>query len=374
MKGLTELPSCNALRQGLRLAVPLAIAALMFLPTPARAATEGTSATPAPSGAGGNTVLATIGDHSVTQAEVDHKVAVQLYDLRKQALDEIIDDYLVARAAKQAGLKPDEYLERQIPRVTADEAEQYYKRHKAQIDAHTGGQSFAQIEPRLIAALQHERDQEAHDDLIQKLRAANRISVMLVAPRVNVASSGHPSTGAASAPVTIVEFSDFQCPFCRAAESSLKQVRQKYGDQVKLVYMDFPLGFHSHAMDAARAGRCAADQDKFWQFHDALFLDQSKLDPESLKRTAAKIGLDGNEFNSCFASNKHDAGIRKDMAEGDSLGVTGTPTFFINGRQLAGAQQPLKFYEVIDEELARTKETANARTANATSANERAAN
>ena len=374
MKGSTELPGRSTLRQALCFGVLAAIAALILLPMPGAASTEGKLASPVSSGGGGpNTVLATIGDHPVTQGEVDSKVAAQLYDLRKQALDEIINNYLVQRAAKMAGLKPDEYIDRQIPRVTDHEAEQYYTQHKVQIDAHTGVHSFDQIKPRLIAALQHQRDQEGQEQLFQKLRAANHITVMLTAPRVNVASAGHPSAGAASAPVTIVEFSDFQCPFCRAAENSLKQVRQKYGDQVKLVYMDFPLSFHPHAMDAARAARCAADQDKFWQFHDALFLDQKKLDPDNLKQTAAKIGLDSDKFNSCFTSDKHDAGIQKDMTEGNSLGVTGTPTFFVNGRQLVGAQPPPKFYEVIDEELEHAKAPVIARQA-MRNANERAAN
>jgi protein-disulfide isomerase len=374
MKGSRELPGRGAVWQVLHFGLWAVIAALIFLPIPGAAATEEVSATPASSGGGGpNTVIATIGNHRVTQGEVDSKVAVQLYDLRKQALDEIIDDYLVQRAAKMAGLKPDEYIDRQIPRVTDHEAEQYYVQHKAQLDAQTGDHSFDQIKPRLIAALQHQRDQEGREQLFQKLRAENHISVLMEAPRVSVASAGHPSRGAASAPITIIEFSDFQCPFCRAAEGSLKQVQQKYGDQIKLVYMDFPLGFHPHAMDAARAARCAADQDKFWPFHDAIFLDQKKLDPDNLKQTAAKIGLDSNKFNSCFSTAKHDAGIRKDMAEGDSLGVTGTPTFFINGRELVGAQPPAKFNEVIDEELARAKTPAKSRQA-MRSANEQAAN
>jgi protein-disulfide isomerase len=368
MKGSTQRAGRDALRQLLRSALLAAIAALIFWPIVGAAATDRTPTRSASSSGGGsNTVLATIGDHPVTQGEVDSKVAVQLYDLRKQALDEIIDNYLVERAARMAGLKPDEYIGRQIrssiPRVTDQEAEKFYGEHKAQIDAQTGGRSFSQIEPRLIAALQHQRDQSGQEQLIRELRAQNHVSVLLEAPHVSVASAGHPSNGTASAPVTIIEFSDFQCPFCRAAESTLKQVRQKYGDQVRLVYMDFPLGFHPHAMDAARAARCAADQDKFWQFHDALFLDQKKLDPDNLRQTAAKIGLDRDKFNACFTSAQHDAGIRKDMAEGKSLGVTGTPTFFINGRELAGAQPPPKFDEVIDDELARAKTLVSSRQA-----------
>jgi protein-disulfide isomerase len=367
MKRSAQLRGYRIPRPSLRPALA-AIAAFAFSLSGAAATQRLTSAAFASSGNGGpNTVLATIGDHPVTLREVDSKVAVQLYDLRKQALDNIIDDYLLQEAARRAGVKSEEYVNQQVrsssPRVTAHEAEQFYSEHKAQLDAQTGGRSFSQIEPRLVAALQHQRDQDAQKQLIQKLRAANHISVMLQAPRVSVASAGHPSIGASSAPVTIIEFSDFQCPFCRAAESSLKQVRQRYGDQVRLVYMDFPLGFHAHAMDAARAARCAADQDKFWQFHDALFLDQRKLDPDGLRQTAAKVGLDRDKFNACFTNNNHDAGIRQDMAEGNSLGVTGTPTFYINGRQLVGAQPLPKFNEVIDEEIAQAKAPANSRQA-----------
>jgi protein-disulfide isomerase len=364
MKHLLERQGCSISRLALHSALLVAVIALIFSVPASPATNTGTSATPASiANSGPNTVLATIGDHAVTQGEVDGKVASQLYDLRKQALDDLIDDYLLQQAARKAGLKPDEYVDRQVrldtPRITEHEAEQFYSEHKAKLDEQTGGRSFSDIKPRLIAALQHQRDEVAKQELIRKLRADNHVSVLLEQPRVSIASAGHPSSGAPSAPVTIIEFSDFQCPFCRAAESSLKQVRDKYGAQVKLVYMDFPLGFHPHAMDAARAARCAADQNKFWQFHDALFLDQRKLDPDNLKQTAAKVGLDSTKFNACFASERHDAGIRQDIAEGNSLGVTGTPTFFINGRQLVGAQPPPKFNEVIDEELAHAKTAAN---------------
>jgi protein-disulfide isomerase len=363
MNDSQEPRAWSILRRGVRPALLVAVTALFF----SQFATAATKQEGSAASSGSNPVLATVGGHPVTQAEVDSKVASQLYDLRKQALDDIIDDYLLRQAAKKAGLKPDDYVTKQVrsssPRVTSKEAEQFYNTHKAQLDAQAGGHSFSQIEPRLVAALQHQRDQDAQQQLIRRLRAENHISVLLEAPHVSVASAGHPSTGASSAPVTVVEFSDFQCPFCRAAESSLKQVRQKYGDQIRLVYMDFPLSFHSHAMDAARAGRCAADQGKFWQFHDALFLEQKKLDPDSLKHTAAKLGLDSDTFNRCFSSDKHTAGIRQDMAEGSALGVTGTPTFFVNGRELVGAQPPPKFNEVIDEELARAKSSASSQQA-----------
>jgi len=315
---------------------------------------------------GDNPVVATIGAHQVHQQEVDKAVlsnisASQLYDLRKQALDTMVDNYVIGEAAKKAGLSPDQYIDHELhagagSKVTEDDAHKFYAAHKDQIDKQAGGRSYDQIKGLLIAALQRQQDKQKRDDLIAKLRSDDKVKVMLVAPRVSVAGTqGHPWTGGKDARVTIVEFSDFQCPFCRAAESSVKAIREKYGDKVKLVYMDFPLSFHQHAMDAARAGRCAADQGKFWQYHDALFADQSKLNPPDLKATAGKLGLDATKFDACFDKNAHDSGIAKDVAEGKSLGVTGTPTFFINGREVVGAQPVPKFTEVIDDEIARAK-------------------
>jgi protein-disulfide isomerase len=315
-------------------------------------------------------VMATVGDHQVTRQEVDTKVlesltASELYDRRKQALDALVDDYVVDEAAKKAGMSPAAYLQHEgaAARVTDDDARKFYDEHKAQIQSHTGNKTFDQIKPMLVPALQRHNDVEQRTQLIEKLRADNHVKVNLEAPHVKVASAGHPAT-AATAPVTVVEFSDFQCPYCRAAENSLAAVRAKYGNHVRIVYMDFPLSFHPHSMDAAKAGRCAGEQGKFWQFHDALFADQSKLEVNDLKATAKKIGLDSARFDSCFDKGKSEAGIRKDMAEGAALGVTGTPTFFINGRELIGAQPPEKFNEIIDDEIARGKPPVNEAKAN----------
>jgi protein-disulfide isomerase len=309
-------------------------------------------------------VVATIGTHRITQREMDAAVLQtlgrsQLYELRKEALDKLIDDYVIGEAAKKAKLTPDAFLAREMSgkggQVTAADARKYYDAHKASIDSETGGRPFSDIQTPLVSALQRHQDREARDALIEKLRAEDNVKVALVEPRVNVASAGHPWTGGKDATVTIVEFSDFQCPYCRAAEPALKDVRAKYGDKIKLVYMDFPLGMHQHAMDAAIAGRCAADQDKFWQFHDAMFADQSKLDADSLKANAAKVGLDTKKFDSCFDAKAGAAGVKADQAEGERLGVSGTPTFFVNGREMVGAETEKGFSEVIDDELAHPK-------------------
>jgi protein-disulfide isomerase len=301
-------------------------------------------------------VVATVGSHQITQQEVDAKLQSQLaawqsrlYQLRKQAIESIADDYLLQQAAKKANLSVDEYLKRAdakaAPHVTEADARQYYEQHKEQIR-----QPFEKIKEPLIAALERQEVQGRREALLNKLRAEQKVKILIEPPRVEVASAGHPAWGKDNAPVTIVEFGDFQCPFCLRAESILKQIRTKYGDKIRLVYMDFPLGMHAHAFDAAEAGRCAGEQNKFWQYHDAVFADQAKLSATDLKATAARVGLNSAQFNSCFDHSKYQSEIHKDLNEGMKLGVTGTPTFFINGRELVGAQPEQQFDEVISDE------------------------
>lgn len=313
-------------------------------------------------------VLATVGDRQITERQVDEEIlqrilrsvdASKLYEWRKDAINDMVDDYLIGKAAKKTGMTPEQFIEHEISangagKVTEADARKYYDQHKAQIQAETT-RPFDQIKQQLIAVLQKRRDAERRAQLMAKLKAQEPVKINLVEPRVKVDSADRPWTGGKDAPVTIVEFSDFQCPFCRAAQNSVNAIKEKYGDKIRLVYLDFPLGMHAHAMDAARAGRCAGEQGKFWEFHDTMFANQAKLAPADLKADAKKLGLDTKAFDACFDTNKYDAPIRKDMSQGESLGVTATPTFFINGRQILGAQPPEKFEQVIDEELAREK-------------------
>ena len=315
-----------------------------------------------------NPVVATVGSHRITQQEMDAKLLesispTQLYDLRKNALDSLINDYLLEQAATHAHLTPDQYLKSQIrsKKMTEADARKFFNDNKARF----GTTTFDQIKQRLIPALQQREDSQQTEQVIANLRTGQNVKIALEAPRVAVASTGHPSLGAKDAPITMVEFGDFQCPFCRASENSVKEVRAKYGNKLRIVYMDFPLGIHEHAMDAANAARCAGEQDKFWQYHDAIFADQSKLAPADLKASAAKLGLDKKKFGACLDKAKYQPQIQQDMAEATKLGVTGTPTFFINGREITGAQPAQKFEDVIDDEIAKAEHPAAQRQASA---------
>ncbi len=162
-----------------------------------------------------------------------------------------------------------------------------------------------------------------------------------------------PAKGDPDAPVTIVEFSDFQCPYCRKFyQETLPLIEERYisTGKVRMVYRDFPLGFHEYAQKAAEAGECADEQGKFWEYHDRLF-QTDDLSVDNLKKIAADIGLDAQQFNSCLDSGKYASEVQKDVSDGRKLGVSGTPTFFINGKKIVGAQPFSVFEREIEQAL-----------------------
>ena len=158
--------------------------------------------------------------------------------------------------------------------------------------------------------------------------------------------------GPAEAPVTIVEYTDYQCPFCVRAQTTVDEILERYAGKVRLVYRDLPLDFHPRAFEASRAARCAGDQQRFWEYHRGLLIEPGDFGDADLERRAADLGLDTATFGECLASERHSADIRASLEEASRLGVRSTPTFFINGRRIAGAQPLEKFVAIIEEELA----------------------
>ncbi len=181
--------------------------------------------------------------------------------------------------------------------------------------------------------------------------------------RYDVSVDDDPYKGSENASVVIIEFSDFQCPFCkRFFDTTLKQLEEEYikTGKVKFVYRDFPLDFHQNALLAAMAAECADDQGRFWDYHDMLFERQSEWEglnneeaKEKFKEYASQLGLDENQFNECLDSEKYREEVMNDMKDGQKYGVTGTPTLFINGIKLVGAQPYNVVKSIIEEELAK---------------------
>jgi protein-disulfide isomerase len=201
--------------------------------------------------------------------------------------------------------------------------------------------------------LAQQRAQAARQAFLDSLKAKVPVRMTLEPPREKVSDAGRPSRGPAQATVEVIEFSDFQCPYCLRAHPIVAQVLQTYGDRIRFVYRNFPLPNHPDARPAAEAGDCAAEQGKFWPYYDRLFDHQDQLSVPDLKQHAAVLGLDAARFTACVDSRKYKNEVDADIAAGNDVGVTGTPAFFINGRPLDGAQPFEAFKAIIDEELAR---------------------
>ncbi|HTQ78873.1 MAG TPA: DsbA family protein, partial [Thermoanaerobaculia bacterium] len=231
------------------------------------------------------------------------------------------------------------------------DVDKFYDENKAQIPPNI---TKEQVAPRIRQYLEQQRQNEARQSFYASLDTKYKAEYMLDPIRVDVepASYTPPVQGPATAPVTIVEFSDFQCPFCSRLKPTLDQVKQKYGDKVRIVFRQYPLPIHPNAPKAAEAALCANDQGKFWELHDAMFGDQQGLAVDGLKAKATKIaGLKAEEFNSCLDSGKHADEVKKDIAAGSAAGVSGTPAMFVNGRFISGAVPYDDIAKVVDEEL-----------------------
>jgi protein-disulfide isomerase len=274
----------------------------------------------------------------------------QEYEIKKKALDNLIEQKLLEVAAKKKGLTTEKLLDQEvnskIPEPSDAEIEGYYMGLKVK-------SPLADVKTQLRDNLKQAKIQQARQDYMKTLRADSKVVVLLSAPRVEVAYDPARVRGNPKAPVMIVEFSDYQCPYCHQVEPTVKEVLTKYGDKVSLSYRDFPLTqIHSQAMISAEASRCALEQGKFWEYHDQLFT-ASKLEKDALIEYARNLKLDDKQFGSCLTAEKYKADIDKDEQAGKKAGVNGTPGFFINGVFLNGAQGQDAFTRVIDEELAR---------------------
>ena len=315
----------------------------------------------------GSDVAARIGDRTVTVKELDdrwradnpaeHAEATQkLYEGRRAALENMLAAMLIEQAAKGSGLSLEAYEESQVSSrvkpVTDAEVVAFYQANTNQMQ----GRPLDAMAPAINRYLEEQRRVEARQAWLADLRKKGPdVRVMIDAPRQEIAlAATDPSTGAANAPVTIVEFSDFQCPYCRQVAPTLKQIRDKYGDKVRVVWKDYPLTqIHPQAFKAGEAGHCAAEQGKFWEYHDRLFANQEALQPGDLKKYAADLGLDTAKFDACLDSAKFGDRVREGVVQGTRLGVDSTPTMYVNGRLVSGAQPFEVIAGIIDEELAR---------------------
>jgi protein-disulfide isomerase len=279
------------------------------------------------------------------------QLRTQEYEIRSKALESVIRLKLVQAEAKKRGISPEKLIEQEVETKIAEPTD-------AEVEAYFWGQSqagarFDDVKEQYRATLKRLKSQKARQAYADSLRTKIDVAVLLRPPTVDVAYDPARVKGDPNAPVTIVEFSDFQCPFCKKTESTLSGLLSKYSGRVKLAYMDFPLReIHPQAQTAAEAARCAGEQRKFWEYHDALYRDQSKLNGAELVTHARMLHLDEKSFQSCLESGKYKSKVEADIEQGSKLGIGGTPGFFINGVFLNGAQPQAEFEKIIDSQLA----------------------
>jgi protein-disulfide isomerase len=307
---------------------------------------------------------ARVGDEVITLEEVEQGVKAQLtkleeqrYEILDQRLTQMIGERLLAQEAKRRSVSVGELLQTEVlgkaPDVPDSEVQAFITQNTGRLPK----MDDKELRLKVRDHLRGQKVNELRQGYLQGLRDQSKVTVLLQEPtsaRYDVSGDGGFSRGPKDAPVTIVEFSDFQCPFCKTANATVKQVLDKYPGKVRLVFRDYPLAsLHPQAPKAHEAARCAGDQAKFWEYHDVLFERSPKMSPQDLKQYARDLKLDAAAFDQCLDSGKHAAGVDKDFQEGAGLGLTGTPSFFINGKQVVGAQPLATFQRIVDGELAK---------------------
>lgn len=302
--------------------------------------------------------LATVGKKTIDRAEVEKLVRGQLveietqrYDVLKSGLDQLVAESLFEQEAAARGMTTDEFEQAEIVAKikppTDAEIKKVYEDNKEQL----GGAPLEEVKDQIVEYLLRRHAQERHQELVAELKKKYPTKVALKPPVVDVSVGNSPVKGDAKAPVTIIEFSDYECPYCKRVEPTVQEVLKFYGpEKVRFAYRNFPLPFHSNARPAAEAAACAGDQGKFWEYHEKLIAAQD-LSASNLQALAGQVGLDKKKFDECVAAKKFKDAIDQDVAAGEAAGVNGTPAFFVNGRVLDGALPVEKFKEVIDEEL-----------------------
>ena len=311
-----------------------------------------------------DTVVAVVDGKQITLAEIDEFSRVrdpkklfqlnqQLFELRERALNMMLGERLLAREAAEAGVTVDELVARlrvePVDEREVDAMVEDARRRGAPIGAD-------ELRPMIRDHLRDQKRTAARERRIRQLKeehakAGRPIVWNLQPPRVKVpVSASDPTKG--NGRVEMLQFSDFECPFCQRAQPAIRELLTRYEGKIKMVWKDFPLPMHAHAIGAAVAARCAHEQGKFWQFHDVLFANQQALTAAELRRHAATVGLDLGRFDACIATGRHEEALRAELEPGDHP-IAVTPTLLINGRMVTGAVGVEQLAAIVEQELER---------------------
>lgn len=311
-------------------------------------------------------VVAYLDGKPITNAELEEfvgpalaKIRQQEYDIKYRGLMDLLFLKLQQQEAAKEGITVEDYFKKhvtdQTKEPTEDEITQTLNRYRSRLP-----KDEKQARQKVVDFLKSQKVRQQEETFKKELLAKANYQVLLEPIRVPIPMNEKDSIiGAKDAPITIVEFSDFQCPYCARAYKTVKELLKEYEGKIKIVFKHFPLQFHKQARPASLAALCAGEQGKFEAMHDWLFEHRTKLNEDGFKQAAEELGLDMEKFNACFSQKTYDDFINKTMEEAQKMGVSATPTFFINGRMLQGAQPIQAFKEIIDQELSLQKKAGS---------------
>ena len=307
----------------------------------------------------------------ITYDELTLPIATRIYDLQQQIyrlererLDQLIAKMVLDREAQKQG-KPlqemlKEFLAAQSITVEDQEVADYYEENRARWAEWRGSEQ--ELMTQIRAYLHQLKSQQRVMEYARSLNAPHAVEIYLkepLSPTIQVSlDKDDPTLGPEDALLTIIEFSDYQCPACRRNHEVVRELRQAYQDRVKWVFKDFPMPSHKWARGAALAARCAAEQGKFWQYQDLLFASQEELSTDRLTQLARELEVEMEPFSQCLAAGKFSAHIDRDVEQGRKYGFNTTPTFVINNRVIPGAPSPERFRQIIDEELEKARKSS----------------
>jgi protein-disulfide isomerase len=302
-----------------------------------------------------DTVVVEIDGAKVTYGAFEDKLSGNMfqarnafYEAERKAMDQFVEQFLLEREAKKENVTVTELLEKHVNSTIAkdpsDESLMVYW------EGLNTKEPFEKLRPQMIDRLRQIRIAKAKAAYLETLHSQAKVVVELTPPRAQVSIKDAVLRGVPAAPVTIVEYADYECPYCQQVQPGLEKLEAEYKGKVSFTFRDFPLPMHAHAQKAAEAAHCAAGQGKFWQYHDMLF-STKQLEVAQLKEHARTLNLDGAAFDTCLDSGATADAVKAQFAEGQALHIEGTPSFLINGRFFSGGMSYEQLKTVIDEEL-----------------------
>lgn len=317
----------------------------------------------------GNPPVVEINGVTLTLSDLERKSPAALfqartvyYEAERKTLDEFIDEYLLSQQALKENVSVAQLLERHVnasiaPNPSDEALRVYYEGVETTA-------SFEEVRDKIIDVVREKRIAKAKAAYVRSLRSQAKVTIRLAPPRAPIAMNDATARGPSSAPVTLLVYADYECPYCQQIQPALDKLAVEYRDKLAFVYKDFPLPMHPNAQKAAEASRCAELQGKYWEYHD-LLATTKQLDMAALKSHARTLQLDAKTFDKCLDSGDAAEAVRRHASEAQALGVQGTPAFFVNGRSVSGAASYEKLRGVIAEELSAAEANGVAPTADA---------